>query len=87
MPHYQFFVCNHKQIPYDYRQKIDNVAQLQIIDDKKKNYRKKSVISACNVDYRLKQSGPKFGQIGLNKKKNYYLPKSSKAPFLKKHRL
>ena len=39
--------------------KIDNVAQLQIIDDKKKNYRKKSVISACNVSYRLKRSGPK----------------------------
>ena len=40
---------------------IDNVAQLQIIDDKKRNYlvyRKKSVISACNVDYRLKRSGP-----------------------------
>ena len=33
-PHYQFFVCNHKQFPYDYRQKIVNVAQLQIIDDK-----------------------------------------------------
>ena len=37
---------------------IDNVAQLQIIDDKKKNCIKKSVISACNVDYRLKRSGP-----------------------------
>ena len=34
------------------------MAKLQIIDDKKKNYRKKSVISACNVDYRLKRSGP-----------------------------
>ena len=53
-----FFVCNHKEFPYDYRQKIDNVAQLQIIDDKEKNYRKNSVISACNVDYRLKRSGP-----------------------------
>ena len=60
MPHYQFFVCNHKEIRYDYRQKIDNVAQLQIIDHKKKNYRKKSVISACNVYYRLKRSGPKY---------------------------
>ena len=38
--------------------KIDNVAQLQIIDNKKKNYRKKSVISAYNVDYRPKRSGP-----------------------------
>ena len=35
----------HKEFLYGYRQKIDNVAQLQIIDDKKKNYRKKSVIS------------------------------------------
>ena len=35
------------------------MAQLQIIDDKKKNYRKKSVISVCNVDYRHKRSGPK----------------------------
>ena len=34
MPHYQFFVCNHKEIRYDYRQKIDNLAQLQIIDDR-----------------------------------------------------
>ena len=58
MPHYQFFVCNHKEIPYDYRQKIDNVTQLQIIDDKKQITEKKSVISACNVDYRLKRSGP-----------------------------
>ena len=57
MPHYQFFVCNHKEFAYDYRQKIDNVAQLQIIDDKE-DYRKKSVISVYNVDYRHKQSGP-----------------------------
>ena len=33
-PHYQFFVCNHKKFPYDYRQRIDNFAKLQIIDDK-----------------------------------------------------
>ena len=46
------------EIRYDYRQKIDNVAQLQIIDDKKKITEKKSVISLCNVDYRLKRSGP-----------------------------
>ena len=26
----------YKEFAYDYRQKIDNVAQLQIIDDKKK---------------------------------------------------
>ena len=57
-PHYQFFVCNHKEFPYDYRQKIDNVTQLQIIDDKKQITEKKAVISACNVDYRLKRSGP-----------------------------
>ena len=56
---YQFFVCNHKEFAYDYRQKIDNVAQLQIIDNKKKDYRKKSVISVCNVDYRHKRSGPR----------------------------
>ena len=61
MPHYQFFVCNYKEFPYDYRQKIDNVTQLQIIDDKKPITEKKSVISACNVDYRLKRSGPQFG--------------------------
>ena len=53
-----FFVCNHEEFPYDYRQKIDNVTQLQIIDDKKQITEKKSVISACNVDYRLKRSGP-----------------------------
>ena len=29
-----------------------------IIDDKKQITEKKSVISACNVDYRLKRSGP-----------------------------
>ena len=34
VPHYQFFVCNRKEFPYAYRQKIDNVTQLQIIDDK-----------------------------------------------------
>ena len=56
--YYQFFVCNHKEFPYDYRQKIDNVTQLQIIDDKKQITEKKAVISACNVDYRLKRSGP-----------------------------
>ena len=39
--------------------KNDNVRQLQIIDDKKPITEKKSVISACNVDYRLKRSGPK----------------------------
>ena len=50
--------CNHKEIPYDYRQKIDNLTQLQIIDDKKQITENKSVISACNVDYRLKRSGP-----------------------------
>ena len=38
--------------------KIDNVTQLQIIDDKKQITEKKAVISACNVDYRLKRSGP-----------------------------
>ena len=38
--------------------KIDNVTQLQIIDDKKQITEKRSVISACNVDYRLKRSGP-----------------------------
>ena len=54
------FVCNHKEFPYDYRQKIDNVTQLQTIDDKKQITEKKSVISACNVDYRLKRSGPKL---------------------------
>ena len=53
-----FFVCNHKEFLYDFRQKIDNVTQLQIIDDKKQITEKKSVISACNVDYRLKRSGP-----------------------------
>ena len=41
---------------YDY---IDNVTQLQIIDDKKQITGKKSIITACNVDYRLKRSGPK----------------------------
>ena len=34
------------------------MTQLQIIDDKKQITEKKSVISACNVDYRLKRSGP-----------------------------
>ena len=38
--------------------KIDNVSQLQAIDDKKQITEKKSVISAFNVDYRLKRSGP-----------------------------
>ena len=41
------------------------MAQLPIIDDKDKNYRKNSVISACNVDYRLKRSGPKYADISL----------------------
>ena len=33
---------------------------LQIIDDKKQITGKKSIITACNVDYRLKRSGPYF---------------------------
>ena len=45
-------------IPYDYRQN-DNVTLLQIIDDKKQITGKNSIITACNVDYRLKRSGPK----------------------------
>ena len=32
-------------VAYDYRQKIDNVAQLQIIDNKKKKLQKK----ICNL--------------------------------------
>ena len=48
--------CYHKEFPNDYRQKIDNVTQLQIIDDKKPITEKRSVISACNFDYRLKRS-------------------------------
>ena len=71
MPHYQFFVCNHKEIPYDYRQKIDNVTQLQIIDDKKQITEKKAVISACNVDYRLKRSGPKLALFYFFKKPTF----------------
>ena len=55
---YPFFVCNQKEFPYNYRQKMDNVTQLQIIDDKKQITEKKSVISACDVGYRLKRSGP-----------------------------
>ena len=51
--------------------KIDNVAELQIIYDKKKNYRKKSVISACNVDYRLKRSGPKVEYFHFLWKKTF----------------
>ena len=35
------------------------MTQLQIIDDKKQITGKKSIITACNVDYRLKRSGPK----------------------------
>ena len=41
-PNYQFYVCNHKEFAHDYSQKMDNVAQLPIIDDKKK-IRKKFV--------------------------------------------
>ena len=44
-------------MPYDYRQKIDNVTLLQIIDDKKQITGKKSIITACNVDYSLKDQG------------------------------
>ena len=36
------------------------MTQLQIIDNKKQITGKKSVITACNVDYRLKRSGPKM---------------------------
>ena len=53
-------------VAYDYRQKNDNVAQLQIIDNKKKDYGKKSVISVCNVDYRVKRSGPNFQDSAWN---------------------
>ena len=45
--------------------KIDNVTQLQIIDDKKQITEKKSVISACNVDYRLKRSGPQDESVHI----------------------
>ena len=38
--------------------KIDNATQLEIIDNKEQITEKKSVISACNVDYRFKQSWP-----------------------------
>ena len=43
--------------------KIDNVTLLQIIDDKKQITGKKSIITACNVDYRLKRSGPRVHSI------------------------
>ena len=50
------------------------MTQLQIVDDKKQITEKKSVISACNVDYKLKRSGPKFQQnsklIRIGKKSN-----------------
>ena len=59
------------------------MTQLQIIDDKKQITEKKSVISACNVDYRLKRSGPKFGQIGLNTKKIIIGQKVVRTPFYK----
>ena len=36
---------------------------LQIIDDKKQITGKKSIITACNVDYRLKRSGPKKSEL------------------------
>ena len=41
------------------------MTQLQIIDDKKQITEKKSVISACNVDYRLKRSGPKDESVHI----------------------
>ena len=44
---------------------------LQIIDDKKKITGKKSIITACNVDYRLKRSGPKILQKSILKKKHH----------------
>ena len=48
------------------------MTQLQIADDKKQITEKKSVISACNVDYKLKRSGPIGGKI--LKEKFLYLP-------------
>ena len=39
---------------------IDNVTQLQIIDNEKQFTEKRSVMSACNFDYRLKRSGPLY---------------------------
>ena len=47
------------------------MTQLQIIDDKKQITGKKSIITACNVDYRLKRSGPKVD--ALKKQKYFFL--------------
>ena len=47
---------------------------LQIIDNKKQITGKKSVITACNVDYRLKRSGPIFDDFS-----KFYLTRN---PFL-----
>ena len=55
-------LCGQRQ-----RQKIDNVTQLQIIDDKKHITGKKSIITACNVDYRLKRSGPLLERVSSTK--------------------
>ena len=49
------------------------MTQLQIIDDKKQITEKKSVISACNIDYRLKRSGPYVMQFVIFKYINVLL--------------
>ena len=43
------------------------MTKLQVKDDKKQITEKKSVISACNVDYRLKRSGPKVRNMLFKK--------------------
>ena len=61
------------------------MAQLQIIDDKKKDYRKKSVISVCNVDYRHKRSGPILYLANITGTGKYAIVKRIWEVFLKKH--
>ena len=65
------------------------MTQLQIIDDKKQITEKKSVISACNVDYRLKRSGPYIGteknsQIAIIKTHSSYTYPSSQITTVRK---
>ena len=41
-----------------------NSSWLQILNDKKQITEKKSIMSACNLSYRLKRSGPKGEKVG-----------------------
>ena len=55
-PANMYFIASN--ITPDYRQRIDYFMLLSIVNDYEKITGKNSIMSACNLSYRLKRSGP-----------------------------